>query len=345
MGEQPKTWCSHTPIACLIDERPSVLAEVDCRKRCFAELSVPLSPDRLREKALGPECGWSISFSLSRILYIRMYSGDDIPCLTDLRHHYHVPRELSGHHAVQKREKAVSIFRPDRHDKLHSRQMMKNNYDDGCANWDPWGGRTWQAYSPGTERYSRESWDNAMEGDDDDYPRRAVGSIWSLSTCENSLRWFLETALSFKTDLWVVYETKELRRAFCGGRCVVVHQAGLSLGVLHEVNVWCRGMSGQSGVYDLRLSVCARLTNMLDLRTFSDNKPQVIPEYLPIKEEKSPICGLLIVPDVPRRLRYEHDKPRGQNDPDSLCSSYASGMQLTVLPMNSFISTINNRPL
>ncbi|GAT27586.1 exocyst complex component Sec15 [Aspergillus luchuensis] len=28
--------------------------------------------------------------------------------------------------------------------------------------------------------------------------------------------------------------------------CIVIHQAGLSLGVLHEVNVWCKGISEQS---------------------------------------------------------------------------------------------------
>lgn len=94
--------------------------------------------------------------------------------------------------------------------------------------------------------------------------------MWKLSML------VFRTALSFKTDLWVVCETKELRRAFCSGCCVVVHQAGLSLGVLHEINVWCKGVSGQSEVCEPRLRLCARLTNMLDLQTFSDNKPQVM---------------------------------------------------------------------
>lgn len=40
--------------------------------------------------------------------------------------------------------------------------------------------------------------------------------------------------------------------------CIVIHQAGLSLGVLHEVNVWCKGISEQSEVCDLRLRLCAR---------------------------------------------------------------------------------------
>ncbi|GKZ77723.1 hypothetical protein AnigIFM56816_000504 [Aspergillus niger] len=56
------------------------------------------------------------------------------------------------------------------------------------------------------------------------------------------------------------FTTLILFRPLCG----TIHEAILSPSVLHEINVWCKGMSGWSEVYDLRLKLCARFTNMLE---------------------------------------------------------------------------------